>query len=69
VASTRLVDENYLYEATFQPANGEPFWQGHIKKYNINTDGSIGSVAWDAGTVLQSASASSRAITPTSPAR
>ncbi len=62
VASTRLIDENYLYEATFQPANGEPFWQGHIQKYNINTDGSIGSVAWDAGTVLQSMSASSRSI-------
>jgi len=62
VASTRLIDENYLYEATFQPANGEPFWQGHIQKYNINTDGSIGSVAWDAGTVLQSTSASSRSI-------
>jgi type IV pilus assembly protein PilY1 len=62
VASSRLVDENFLYEASFQPANGEPFWQGHIKKYNINTDGSIGSVAWDAGEVLQSTSASSRAI-------
>jgi type IV pilus assembly protein PilY1 len=62
VASSRLVDENFLYEATFQPANGEPFWQGHIQKYNINTDGSIGSVAWDAGTVLQSTSASSRSI-------
>ena len=62
VASTRLIDENYLYEATFQPANGEPFWQGHIKKYNINADGSIGGVAWDAGSVLQSMPASSRNI-------
>ncbi|HNS54125.1 MAG TPA: PilC/PilY family type IV pilus protein [Syntrophales bacterium] len=62
VASSRLVDENFLYEATFQPANGEPFWQGHIKKYNINTDGSIGSVAWDAGEVLQARSAASRTV-------
>jgi hypothetical protein len=62
VASSRLVDENFLYEATFQPANGEPFWQGHIQKYNINNDGSIGTVAWDAGSVLQSTSASSRNI-------
>jgi hypothetical protein len=62
VASSRLIDENYLYEATFQPANGEPFWQGHIKKYNINADGSIGSVAWDAGSVLQATSAGSRTI-------
>jgi hypothetical protein len=62
VASSRLVDENFLYEATFQPANGEPLWQGHLQKYNINADGSIGSAVWDAGTVLQSTSASSRNI-------
>jgi len=62
VASTRLIDENYLYEATFQPANGEPFWQGHIQKYHINQDGSIGSVVWDAGEVLQATPASSRSI-------
>jgi Tfp pilus tip-associated adhesin PilY1 len=62
VASSRLIDENYLYEASFQPISNEPFWQGHIKKYNINNDGSIGSVAWDAGEVLQGASASSRTI-------
>jgi hypothetical protein len=62
VASSRLIDENYLYEATFQPANGEPFWQGHIKKYNINSDGSIGSVAWDAGAVLQATTANARSI-------
>ena len=37
MASSRLIDENFLYEATFQPANGEPFWQGHIKKYNLNS--------------------------------
>jgi hypothetical protein len=62
VASSRLIDENFLYEASFQPLSNEPFWQGHIKKYIINNDGSIGSVAWDAGEVLQSTSASSRAI-------
>jgi hypothetical protein len=62
VASTRLIDENYLYEATFQPISNEPSWQGHIQKYNINNDGSIGSVAWDAGSVLQSMPASSRNI-------
>ena len=62
VASSRLIDENFLYEATFEPANGEPFWQGHIKKYNLNSNGSIGSVAWDAGEVLKAASAASRTI-------
>ena len=36
VASSRLVDENYLYEASFQPINGDPFWLGHVTKYQIN---------------------------------
>jgi Tfp pilus tip-associated adhesin PilY1 len=62
VASSRLIDENFLYEASFQPISNEPFWQGHIKKYNINNDGSIGSVAWDAGEVLQATTAASRTI-------
>ncbi len=62
VASSRLIDENFLYEASFQPISNEPFWQGHVKKYNINNDGSIGSVAWDAGEVLQATSASARVI-------
>jgi Tfp pilus tip-associated adhesin PilY1 len=62
VASSRLIDENFLYEASFQPISNEPFWQGHIKKYNINNDGSIGSVTWDAGEVLQATAASARTI-------
>ena len=62
VASTRMVDENYIYEASFQPLNNEPFWLGHVQKYQIASDGSIGSVVWDAGSILQSTSASSRTI-------
>ena len=62
VASSRLVDENYIYEASFQPVNAEPLWIGHLKKYQILSDGNIGSVIWDAGAVLTSTAAASRTI-------
>jgi hypothetical protein len=62
VASSRLIDENFIYEAAFQPINGDPFWLGHVTKYQINTDGTIGAALWDAGQVLQGTDASARAI-------
>lgn len=62
VASSRLVDENFIYEAAFQPVNGDPFWLGHLTKYQINNNGSIGAALWDAGQVLQGTSAGSRII-------
>ncbi len=63
VPAARTTDENYLYEASFVPVNNDPFWLGHLKKFQINDDGSISSTPiWDAGTVLQSTSASSRNI-------
>jgi hypothetical protein len=62
VASSRLVDENYIYEASFQPVNAESFWIGHLKKFQILGTGAIGSVLWDAGAVLQSTDAASRTI-------
>lgn len=63
IQTSRTTDENYLYEASFEPVNNDPFWLGHLKKYSINADGTVGSVAvWDAGSVLQSASASGRTI-------
>jgi type IV pilus assembly protein PilY1 len=60
VAAFRTTAENYLYEASFQPVNGDPFWIGHLIKYNINSDGTVGSQIWDAGTLLQEQAASSR---------
>jgi hypothetical protein len=62
VSSQRTQDENYLYEASFQPRNRDPFWFGHLRKYAINLDGTIGAELWDAGTVLQGASAGTRVI-------
>ncbi len=60
VTSTRAVDENYIYEASFEPLNAEPFWRGHLRKYSILNDGNVGSVLWDAGSVLQSTDAAAR---------
>ncbi|MEW6115855.1 MAG: PilC/PilY family type IV pilus protein [Nitrospirota bacterium] len=62
VSSARIQSENNLYEASFIPVDEDPFWQGHLKKYNINPDGSLGTVAWDAGDVLANTSAASRNI-------
>jgi hypothetical protein len=62
VQSTRTQDENYIYEGSFQPVTNDPFWLGHLKKFNINEDGSVGSVVWDAGTKLQSRGAGTRTM-------
>lgn len=60
VQSSRTQDENYLYEGSFQPVANDPFWLGHMKKYQINSDGAVGSVLWDAGEVLQMTSHADR---------
>jgi len=62
VASSRLIDENFIYEAAFQPINGDPFWLGHLTKYQINNDGTIGAALWDAGQRLQGTIAADRNI-------
>jgi hypothetical protein len=62
VSSQRTFDEDYIYEASFDPVEDDPFWRGHIKKYSINSDGSVGSLVWDAGSVLQTKAASTRNI-------
>jgi Tfp pilus tip-associated adhesin PilY1 len=37
VQSSRTADENYLYEGSFQPISGDPFWFGHLKKFRIKS--------------------------------
>ena len=37
-------------------------WEGHLNKYNLKADGSIGSLIWDAGEQLNSKNESSRQI-------
>jgi len=54
VQSSRTSDENHLYEGSFEPADNESFWKGHLKKYAINTDGTVASAyTWDAGELSQ----------------
>lgn len=60
VSSARLSDENFLYEASFEPVSGDPFWKGYLKKYSINEDGTLGNVLWDAGNVLKNTAAANR---------
>ena len=60
VAASRTASENYLYEASFLPRN-DPFWDGYLKKYNLNSDGSAGSVVWEAGQTLETRDLSSSA--------
>jgi Tfp pilus tip-associated adhesin PilY1 len=67
VAAARVQQENFLYEASFEPkntsgSNKEPFWTGHLKKYRLNesTGGLITPAAWDAGAVLASTDESER---------
>ncbi|MHB9097955.1 MAG: pilus assembly protein [Syntrophales bacterium] len=64
IQSSRTQDENFIYEGSFQPIDGDPFWRGHFKKYSINTDGTVNNTAplWDAGLLLQSRDASGRTI-------
>ncbi len=62
IQSSRTQDENYIYEGSFQPVNNDPFWLGHLKKFSINANGTVGSMVWDAGALLQSASAAGRNI-------
>lgn len=62
VQAQRTQDENFLFEGSFQPVSGDSFWLGHLRKFNINADGTVGSSVWDAGTLLQTTAASSRTI-------
>ncbi|MBN1474319.1 MAG: hypothetical protein JW914_06865, partial [Syntrophaceae bacterium] len=76
IQAVRTVDENYLYEAAFDPINNEAMWKGHLKRFSICTkedvDNSVpgcdkvGSIKtaydWDAGNVLAATSAASRNI-------
>jgi len=51
VSSSRLADENYIYEASFEPSD-DPFWKGYLKKWSLKADGSLDNVLWEAGSRL-----------------
>ena len=62
VASSRIADENFLYEVSFQPVNNDPMWLGHLRKYQILSDGTVGGALWDAGQLLQARDPATRVI-------
>jgi Tfp pilus tip-associated adhesin PilY1 len=62
IASARASDENFIYEASFQPVGTDPTWTGHLTKYSLNTNGTVAAALWDAGTVLKGTTASSRNV-------
>jgi Tfp pilus tip-associated adhesin PilY1 len=62
VSASRIQDENYIYEATFEPIDKESFWTGHLKKYSIKTTGDLDTVQWDAGQKLKDTAASARNV-------
>jgi len=63
VQSSRTADENYIYEGSFTPDDSDSFWKGYLKKYAINSDGSVASSpSADGGQALQNTSAKVRNI-------
>jgi hypothetical protein len=60
IQSSRTLDENFIYEGSFQPVTGDPVWLGHLKKYAVNEDGTVGAELWDAGTVLKNTAPADR---------
>ena len=56
-----LSQGDFIYQSLFNYKTSSQ-WEGHLNKYNIKADGSIGSLIWDAGAQLNSNSESSRQI-------
>jgi Neisseria PilC beta-propeller domain/von Willebrand factor type A domain len=59
VVTAEITKDNFIYQSTFSYAPNKQ-WEGSLKKYQLNSDGSIGNLVWDAGSRLNSKSASSR---------
>ena len=52
---------NFIYQSTFEYASDKQ-WEGSLKKYQLNTDGTFGSALWDAADKLNSKTSSTRNI-------
>ncbi|WP_435113825.1 VWA domain-containing protein [Candidatus Pelagibacter bacterium nBUS_36] len=52
---------NFVYQSTFEYAKNTQ-WKGSLKKYKLNSNGTFGTVQWDAADKLNAKSASSRNI-------
>lgn len=54
-ASDHILQSTFKYKPTHQ-------WKGSLNKYTLNSDGSVGSLLWDAGSILATTAAASRNI-------
>jgi hypothetical protein len=59
--TSEITKDNFIYQSTFSYAPNKQ-WEGSLKKYKLNADSTIGNLEWDAGTKLNSKSASSRQL-------
>lgn len=63
VKSTRVQDENHLFEASFEPKNNTAFWPGNLKRFTLNPDGTVPeNHDWNAGERLEARNPSTRTI-------
>jgi type IV pilus assembly protein PilY1 len=53
--------DDYIVQATFKYKTNHQ-WKGHLNKYDLNADGNIGSIQWDAGEKLAAKKAKNRKI-------
>ena len=59
--STDARSNDYIYQSTFTYSKNNQ-WKGFLKKYSLNSNGLFGNMIWDAGTLLNNKSSSSRKI-------
>tara|TARA_Y100000294_G_scaffold160762_1_gene164653 strand:- start:328 stop:4080 length:3753 start_codon:yes stop_codon:yes gene_type:complete len=52
---------NFIYQSTFQYSKYKQ-WEGYLKKYKLNSNGSFGALQWDAAEKLNNKSPNSRKI-------
>lgn len=56
-----ITNSDHILQSTFLFKNDHQ-WKGHLYKYSLNSDGTPGSLIWDAGTELNSKAATDRNI-------
>lgn len=60
IPPVQTAGENFLYEASFQPADEEPFWRGYLRKYELLPDDRT--QLWEAGSRLEARRGETRNI-------
>ena len=56
-----ITNSDNILQSTFSFKSNHQ-WKGHLYKYALNNDGSIGALAWDAGSILNQTPAANRNI-------